>query len=88
MKDKVGESFKGIISGVTERGIYVEMEKNFCEGFIEVSKLKNDYFYYDMEKHRLVGELTNKSYQLGDKINVIVEKADIIKREVTLKTQN
>jgi exoribonuclease R len=41
-----------------------------------------------MEKHRLVGELTNKSYQLGDKINVIVEKADIIKREVTLKTQN
>jgi ribonuclease R/exosome complex exonuclease DIS3/RRP44 len=88
MKDKLGESFKGIISGVTERGIYVEMEKNFCEGFIEVSKLKNDYFYYDMEKHRLVGELTNKSYQLGDKINVIVEKADIIKREVTLKTQN
>ena len=88
MKDKVGEKFKGIISGVTERGIYVEMENNHCEGFIEVSNLQNDYFYYDIEKHRLVGELTNKIYQLGDQINVIVEKADIIKKEIKLNIKN
>ena len=88
MKDKVGEKFKGIISGVTERGIYVEMENNHCEGFIEVSNLQNDYFYYDIEKHRLVGELTNKIYQLGDQINVIVEKADIIKKEIRLNIKN
>ena len=88
MKEKVGEKFKGIISGVIERGIYVEMEKNYCEGFIKVSNLQNDYFYYDIEKHRLVGELTNKKYQLGDQINVVVEKADIIKKEITLKIKN
>ena len=88
MKDKEGEKFKGIISGVTERGIYVEMEKNYCEGFIEVSNLQNDYFYYDIEEHRLVGELTNKTYQLGDEINVFVEKADIIKKEITLNIKN
>ena len=88
MKDKVGEKFKGIISGVTERGIYVEMENNHCEGFIEVSNLQNDYFYYDIEKHRLVGELTNKIYQLGDQINVIVEKADIIKKEIKLNIKD
>ena len=88
MKDKVGKKFKGIISGVTERGIYVEMEKNHCEGFIEVSNLQSDYFYYDIEKHRLVGELTNKIYQLGDEINVIVEKADIIKKEIKLNIKN
>ncbi len=88
MKGKVGKNFKGIISGVADRGIYVEMEKNYCEGFVEVSNLQNDYFHFDMEKHRLVGELSNKTYQLGDKINVIVEKADIIKREITLKVKN
>ena len=84
MKDKQGKMFKGVISGVTERGIYVEMDKNYCEGFIEISKLQNDYFVFDIEKHRLVGELTNKTYQLGDSLNVIVEKTDIIKREISL----
>ena len=84
MKDKQGKKFKGVISGVTERGIYVEMDKNYCEGFIEISKLQNDYFVFDIEKHRLVGELTNKTYQLGDSLNVIVEKTDIIKREMSL----
>ena len=84
MKDKQGKKFKGVISGVTERGIYVEMDKNYCEGFIEISKLQNDYFVFDIEKHRLVGELTNKTYQLGDSLNVIVEKTDIIKREISL----
>ncbi|OUW66931.1 MAG: ribonuclease R [Flavobacteriaceae bacterium TMED200] len=88
MKDKQGKKFNGVISGVTERGIYVEMEKNYCEGFIEISKLQNDYFVFDIEKHRLVGELTNKIYQLGDSLNVIVEKADIIKREISLKIKN
>ena len=56
--------------------------------FIKVSNLQNDYFYYDMEKHRLVGELTNKKYQLGDQINVVVEKADIIKKEIRLNIKN
>ena len=88
MKDKQGKKFNGVISGVTERGIYVEMDKNYCEGFIDISKLQNDYFNFDIEKHRLVGELTNKTYQLGDSLNVIVEKTDIIKREILLKIKN
>ena len=88
MQDKKGKIFKGVISGVTERGIYVEIDKNYCEGFIDISKLQNDYFVFDIEKHRLVGELTNKTYQLGDSLNVIVEKADIIKREISLKVKN
>tara|TARA_B100000575_G_scaffold10967_1_gene8016 strand:+ start:410 stop:2494 length:2085 start_codon:yes stop_codon:yes gene_type:complete len=84
MKDKLGKRFMGIISGVTERGIYVEMEKNFCEGFVEISRFQNDYFYYEVDNHRLVGELTNKTYQLGDSIKVIVERVDLIKREIIL----
>ena len=88
MKDKLGKSFIGIISGVTERGIYVEMEKNFCEGFVEISRLQNDYFYYDIDNHRLVGELTKKTYQLGDRLKVIVERVDLIKREIILDISN
>ena len=88
MKDKLGKRFIGIISGVTERGIYVEMEKNFCEGFVEISRLQNDYFYYDIDNHRLVGELTKKTYQLGDSLKVIVERVDLIKREIILDISN
>ena len=88
MKDKLGKKFRGIISGVTERGIYVEMEKNFCEGFVEISRLQNDYFYYDIENHRLVGEITEKTYQLGDTLNVIVERVDIVQREIILDISN
>ncbi len=84
MKNKVGKRFKGIISGVTERGVYVEMEKNYCEGFVEIRKLQNDYFYYDIDNHRLVGELTNKTYQLGDALNVKVERVDVMQREIML----
>ena len=88
MKDKLGKRFMGIISGVTERGIYVEMEKNFCEGFVEISRLQNDYFYYDIDNHRLVGELTKKTYQLGGSLKVIVKRVDLIKREIILDISN
>ena len=88
MKGKLGEKFKGIISGVTERGVYVEMEKNFCEGFVEVSRLPKDYFYYDADNHRLVGELTNKIYQLGDTLSVRVERVNIMQREIMLDISN
>ena len=84
MKDKLGKKFKGIVSGVTERGIYVEMEKNLCEGFVEITRLQDDYFYYDIENHRLVGETTEKTYQLGDALNVIVERVDVMQREIIL----
>ena len=84
MKNKVGKRYKGIISGVTERGVYVELEKNYCEGFVEIRKLQNDYFYYDIDNHRLVGELTNKTYQLGDALNVKVERVDVMQREIML----
>ena len=88
MKDKLGKKFKGIISGVTERGIYVEMEMNFCEGFVEIRKLQNDYFYYDIDNHRLVGELTKKTYQLGDTLNVTVKTVDVMQREIMLDIFN
>ena len=64
------------------------MEKNFCEGFVEINRLQGDYFYYDIDNHRLIGETTEKTYQLGDTLNVIVERVDVMQREIILDTSN
>ena len=80
MQDKVGLAFDGVISGVTERGLYVELIDNKCEGMIRTVDLKEDYFYFDMDRHALVGERTKKVYLLGDPIKIKVKKVNIIKR--------
>ncbi len=80
MEDKVGEEFEGVISGVTDRGLYVELIENKCEGMIRTVDMKEDYFYFDMDRHALIGERTKKVYQLGDPIKIEVKKVNIIKR--------
>ena len=80
MEDKVGQEYDGVISGVTDRGIYVEIVENKCEGMIRVMDIKGDYFQYDMDRHALVGERTKKIYQLGDEIKIKVKKVNVIKR--------
>lgn len=82
MQDKIDQTFDGIISGVTDRGLYVEITENKCEGMIKVSEIKGDYFVYDEKSHSLVGDRSNKTYQLGDPVRVIVKKANIIKRQL------
>ena len=62
--------------------------KELLRGFIQISRLRNDYFYYDNDNHRLVGQLTNETYQLGDTLNVIVERVDVIQREIILDISN
>ena len=82
MENKIGQSFDGIISGVTERGIFVELNENKCEGLVKVSEIKGDYFGYQENIHSLVGLRTQKKYQLGDPVNIILKKADLIKRQL------
>ena len=82
MADKIDQCFEGVISGVTDRGIYVEIIENKCEGLVKISQIEGDYFVYDEKSHSLVGERTNKVYQLGDTVSVIVKKADLIKRQL------
>ena len=87
MEDKVGKTFEGVISGVTDRGIYVELVENKCEGMIRIKDITGDYFNYDDKAHALVGERTKKRYQLGDSIDVSVLKADLIKRHLDFKLE-
>ena len=87
MEDKVGKTFEGVISGVTDRGIYVELVENKCEGMIRIKDITGDYFNYDDKAHALVGERTKKRFQLGDSIDVSVLKADLIKRHLDFKLE-
>ncbi|MDB3863074.1 ribonuclease R [Flavobacteriaceae bacterium] len=80
MEDKIGKDFDGVISGVTERGLYVELIENKCEGMIRAMDIKGDYFHFDMDRHALIGERTKKVYQLGDPLKIRVKKVNLIKR--------
>ena len=82
MSDKIGKKFEGVISGVTEWGIYVEIIENQCEGMIAIRELQDDYFEYDEENYCIRGRHTGKVYMLGDKIGVEVAKADLQKRQL------
>jgi VacB/RNase II family 3'-5' exoribonuclease len=80
MEDKIGNEYDGVISGVTERGLYVEILENKCEGMIRTTEIKGDYFYFDVDNHALTGERTKKRYQLGDPLKIKVKKVNLIKR--------
>ena len=82
MEDKIEQSFEGVISGVTERGMYVELMANKCEGMVKISEIKGDYFIYDEQSHSLIGDRTKRIYQLGDSVFIILKKADLIKRQL------
>ena len=82
MEDKIEQSFEGVISGVTERGMYVELMANKCEGMVKISEIKGDYFVYDEQSHSLIGDRTKRIYQLGDSVFIILKKADLIKRQL------
>jgi ribonuclease R/exosome complex exonuclease DIS3/RRP44 len=80
MEDKIGNEYDGVISGVTERGLYVEILENKCEGMIRTTDIKGDYFNFDVDNHALTGERTKKRYQLGDPLKIKVKKVNLIKR--------
>ena len=82
MQNKIGESFNGIISGVSDWGIYVELEENKCEGMVYVKDIKDDKYYYNSEEASLIGKKNKKKYQLGDSITVEVKNADLIKKHL------
>ena len=82
MENKIGESFSGIISGVSDWGIYVEIEENKCEGMVYIKDIEGDKYYYSEQQQAILGRKTNKKYTLGDKINIEVKKADLVKKHL------
>jgi len=82
MSDKIGKVFEGVISGVTEWGIYVEIIENQCEGMVAIRELQDDYFEYDEVNYCIRGKHSGKVYMLGDKVSVEVARADLRKRQL------
>ena len=76
MAQFVGETFEGVISGVTAFGIFVELE-NGVEGLVHVSTMVNDYYSYVEEQYAMVGERTGTRYRLGDAVTIIITRADV-----------
>ena len=81
---KIGEEFEGLISGLTEWGIYVEIITIKIEGMIRMSLLVDDYYEYDEKNMRVVGRYNKRMYTLGDNVKVRVLKADIDRRTIDL----
>ncbi len=81
MSDKIGESFEGIISGVTEWGIYVELE-NTVEGMIRLEDIQGDDYYYDEGRYKVVGKRFGREYMLGQPVRVKVLRTDIVSRTI------
>lgn len=82
MSDKIGEEFDAVISGVSDRGLYVELNASRAEGMIRIRELGDDYFIYDEKRYRIVGERTKVEYALGDPIRVKLMEARVLEREL------
>lgn len=82
MSDKLGEEFAGVVSGVTEWGLYVELAESLCEGLIPIRDLGDDYYELDERNYRLVGRRTGVSYRLGDEVVVRVARTDLQRRQL------
>ena len=74
--------FEGVISGVTEWGLYVEITKNKCEGLVKASSIKNDHYIYDEQNYCLVGYRKKNRYQIGQKVKIKIQKADLERKQM------
>ena len=82
MQDHKDQEFLGVVSGVTEWGIYVEIIENKCEGMCRIREIKDDYYVFDEKQYALVGEMTKSLIQLGDEVYVKVKNADLVKKQL------
>ena len=82
MGDHMGEVYSGVISGVTEWGLYVELDDNMCEGLVPVRELADDYYDFDEKNYCLVGRRNNVRYRLGDNVRVQVARASLEKKQL------
>jgi ribonuclease R len=85
MADKIGQQFKGVISGVKDWGIYVELDENKCEGMIPLFELTDDFYEFDEKNYCIIGRRTHKKYQLGDVIEVEVARANLDRKQLDFR---
>ncbi len=82
LQNKIGEIYDGVISGVTEWGLYVEIIKNKCEGLVRVSSIKDDHYVFDEKKYALVGYNSKKEYQIGKTVKIKIKNSSLEKKQI------
>ncbi len=82
MQDKLGMVFDGVISGVTEWGLYVELNENKCEGLVPIRDLDDDYYEFDEKNYCLLGRRKKRQYRLGDPITIKVAQANLERKQL------
>lgn len=82
IKQHLGETFHGLISGVTAYGIYVELEETFIEGFVQMTNMQDDFYIYDEATYSMTGRHTGRQVRLGDRVEIRVESVNLEKREI------
>jgi ribonuclease R len=82
LQNKIGELFEGIISGITEWGIYVELTENKCEGMIRLRDIEDDFYEFDEANFCVTGMRTGKKFQLGDNVQVRLKRTDLVKKQI------
>ena len=82
LSDRLGEEYDGVISGVTEWGLYVEIDENKCEGLIPIRDLDDDYYEIDEKNYALVGRRTHRTYRLGDPVRIVIANANLEKKQL------
>jgi ribonuclease R len=82
MSQSIGRAFDGVITGVTEWGIYVEIEENKCEGMLRLKDMDDDYYVFDEANYCVKGQRHKRKYQLGDKLRIQVRRADLVKKQL------
>lgn len=82
LENNIGAIYVGIISGVTEWGMYVEIEENKCEGMVRLREISDDFYVLDEKNYCIIGQRKKKKYQLGDEVRIKVKKVDLSKRQI------
>jgi ribonuclease R len=82
MSDKIGNVYMGTISGITEWGIYVEIDENKCEGMIPIREIDDDFYYFDEDNYCLIGRRKGKKFQLGDPLKVKIWRTNLPKKQM------
>lgn len=85
MKDSQGKQFDGVISGMNDWGIFIEIIENKCEGMIRMKEMSGDYYFFDEKNFSVVGQNTGESYRLGDKITIELVEADLANKRLDFK---
>jgi len=85
MQDRLGDDYAGVITGVTNFGLFVQIPELQIDGLVHVTNLRNDYYHHDAGRQQLVGERTGRTYKLGEAMHVQVQRVDMETRKIDFR---